>query len=232
MKQYQFPLSMRKLIAELSKLPAIGERSATRLAYHIINSKSEDSEKLAAAIIEAKSKVRLCETCFGLTDEPICPICADSNRNHKTICVVEKPADLIAIERSGGFDGIYHVIHGLWSPLRGIGPEETKISELIKRVRENADTCAGFPRVEHSDINADNVTNDTTSNTPPQKIEELIIATSTTVEGDVTAMYIAKNGSSFGVKISRIAQGLPKGGELEYADQGTLAHAMQGRNVI
>lgn len=217
MKQYQFPLSMRKLIAELAKLPAIGEKSATRLAYHIINGKSEDSEKLAAAITEAKSKVRLCETCFGLTDEPICPICADENRNHKTICVVEKPADLIAIERSGGFDGVYHVIHGLWSPLRGVGPEETKITELIKRIRQNAD---------------DSTNNVTPQNITPQKIEELIIATSTTVEGDVTAMYIAKNVSSFGVKISRIAQGLPKGGELEYADQGTLAHALQGRNVI
>ena len=228
---------MRKLIAELAKLPAIGERSATRLAYHIINSKSEDTEKLAAAIIEAKGKVRLCETCFGLTDEPICPICADVNRNHKTICVVEKPADLIAIERSGGFDGVYHVIHGLWSPLRGVGPGETKISELIKRIRENAEEngannnsplrgTGGAEKKSEEPLTSDSLQN------PPKKIEELIIATSTTVEGDVTAMYIAKHVSAFGIKISRIAQGLPKGGELEYADQGTLTHALQGRGEI
>ncbi|MDR2337207.1 MAG: recombination mediator RecR [Deltaproteobacteria bacterium] len=212
MKQYQFPLSMRQLIAEFSKLPAIGEKSATRLAYHVINGQKEEAQRLATAILAAKEKVCVCEVCFGLAEEKVCPICSDLNRDRQTICVVEKPADLIAIERSGGFNGLYHVLHGLWSPLRGIGPEETKISELLKRIRqsfENVDLKLALP-----------------------KVEELIIATSTTVEGDATALYIAKNVAQFGIKVSRIAQGLPKGGELEYSDQGTITHALNGRSRI
>jgi recombination protein RecR len=209
MKQYNFPLSMRQLIAEFSKLPAIGEKSATRLAYHVINGQEAEAQRLAAAILAAKNKVCVCEMCFGLAEESVCPICSDLSRDRQIVCVVEKPADLIAIERSGGFNGLYHVLHGLWSPLRGIGPEETKIAELLKRIRQSFENVDAQP-----------------------KIEELIIATSTTVEGDATALYIAKNVAQFNIKVSRIAQGLPKGGELEYSDQGTITHALNGRSRI
>jgi recombination protein RecR len=215
MKQYQFPLSMRQLIAEFSKLPAVGEKSATRLAYHIINSTEADARSLATAILAAKEKVCVCEKCFGLAEDKVCSICSDVNRERQTICVVEKPADLIAIEKSGGFNGLYHVLHGLWSPLRGIGPEETKIAELLKRIKQSFESAA-----------------DSELQTAMPKVEELIIATSTTVEGDATALYIAKNVAQFGIKVSRIAQGMPKGGELEYSDQGTITHAINGRSRI
>jgi recombination protein RecR len=202
-----FPPAMRKLINELTKLPSVGEKSATRLAYFLITRKSEDTFGLAEAIRVAKEKTRLCKQCFSLSEAELCAICENPNRDCRIICVVEKPADVMAVERSGGYRGMYHVLHGLWSPLRGVGPEKTKINELIARLdRANSDAAI--------------------------RVEELVMATSTTVEGDATAQYIANSVKHLGVRISRIAQGIPKGGELEYADELTLTHAMQGRRTL
>lgn len=194
---------MRRLVNELTKLPSIGEKTAFRLAYHLVTRKENDALMLAEALREAREKIRLCELCYSLTETTRCSICADPTRQHNVLCVVEKPADVFVLERSRSYKGLYHVLHGVWSPLRGIGPEDTKLGELLTRVQ------AG-------------------NGSSPQ-IEELVLATSTTVEGDATALYIAHSVAHLGLKVSRIAQGLPKGGELEYADDITLTHAMEGR---
>jgi recombination protein RecR len=211
MPPLSFPPAMRRLINELSKLPSIGEKSATRLAHHLLTHDERDALLLAEAIKDALEQISLCSECFFLAEEPLCAICHDSSRLASLICVVEKPADVIAIERSGGFRGRYHVLHGLWSPLRGVAPEQTKIGALLERVSRG-----------YSDAPMD----------PAGKIEELLIATSTTVEGDATALYIANSLDHLPVKITRIAQGLPKGGELEYADEVTLNHAILGRRQM
>ncbi len=197
-----YPPAMRRLVNELTKLPSIGEKSASRLAYHLVTSDERLSFSLSDAIREAREKIGLCEVCFTLSENPVCEICGDMTRSRECICVVEKPADVIALERSG-HRGLYHVLHGLWSPLKGIGPEKTRIGDLLRRVQ-----AAG------------------------SEIKEIIIATSTTVEGDATALYIANAVSELGLSVFRIAQGLPKGGELEYADEITLSHALEGRRRI
>lgn len=191
---------MRKLVNELTKLPSIGEKSAVRLAYHILTTEKRDALSLAEAIRDARETLRLCTRCFALTDREVCAICGDPNRAQNQICVVEKPSDVIAIERSFGFRGVFHVLHGLWSPLRGVHPERTTIHQLLTRVSDSANP-----------------------------VDELVIATGTTVEGDATALYIANSVRQLGVRVSRLAQGLPKGGEVEYADEVTLAHAFEGR---
>lgn len=203
-----FPPAMRKLVNALLKLPSVGERSAIRLAYHLITSSRDDALDLAAAIREARDTIQLCDTCFALTENDRCSMCRDPNRNQALICVVEKPADVIAIERSSNYRGVYHVLHGLWSPLRGVAPGETKLGALFERVRKS--------HAEREEIT----------------VEELVIATSTTVEGDATALYIANSIGELPVRITRIAQGLPKGGELEYADEVTVSHALEGRRRI
>ena len=201
------PQSLSRLINELSKLPSVGERSATRLAYFILRRGQGDARRLATAIVEAAEKISLCERCYGFAEEPLCPICADPRRGGKVICVVEKPADVIAMERSGGFNGLYHVLHGLWSPLRGVQPEEIKIAELVQRV--SLGEAAGG-----------------------EAIEEIIVATGATVEGDATAMYIADTVSPFAVRVTRLAQGMSKGSDLEYTDEVTLNQALSGRRGI
>ena len=198
---------MRRLINELTKLPSVGEKSATRLAYFLITRKPEESFNLADAIREARERITFCRECFSLAEGERCSICENPNRERRIICVVEKPADVLAVERSGGYRGLYHVLHGLWSPLRGVGPEKTRINELIARL-ENRHSSQDSP------------------------VEELVMATSTTVEGDATAQYIANSVKHLGVRISRIAQGIPKGGELEYADELTLTHAFSGRRSL
>jgi len=207
MSVHAFPASMRRLINELTKLPSVGEKSATRLAYFLVTRKAEESFSLADAIRDAREKMRYCKECFSLSESELCSICENPNRDFRVVCVVEKPADVMAVERSGGYRGLYHVLHGLWSPLRGIGPEKTKINELVARL-ERASSNEG------------------------SKVEEIVMATSTTVEGDATAQYIANSVKHLGIRISRIAQGIPKGGELEYADDLTLTHAMQGRRTL
>ena len=196
-----FPAPLQRLIRELSKLPSVGEKSATRLAYHLINSDRALASTLADVLKEASQKVRLCSQCFFLSEEELCVVCRNPSRDPALVCVVEKPMDLVAIERMGEFQGVYHVLHGHWAPLRGQGPTSMKLDELITRVRLGV-------------------------------IKEAILATSSTVEGDATALYVARTLHDLGVKSSRLAQGMPKGGELEYADDVTLSRAFSGRNQM
>lgn len=199
------PPSVQRLIRELSKLPSIGERSATRLAYFLLNSDPALAHGLSKSLEEAVALVRHCEKCFFFCEEQLCAICKDGGRDSAVLCVVEKPADVVAIERVGEFRGYYHVLHGLWSPLRGVTPDQLRLKELLGRI-------------DRSDGGV--------------KISEVILATSSTVEGDATAMLIARSLSERGVQTSRLAQGLPKGGELEFADEFTLSRAFRGRNVL
>lgn len=201
---------MRQLVNELSKLPSIGEKTAVRLAYHLLTRETNLANQLSEALKVAKERTRFCDICYALTEEPVCELCQDSSRSRSVICVVEKPADVIAVERTGGYNGLYHVLHGLWSPLKGVSPEHTRMGQLMDRLhRSFASSDPRYP-----------------------KITEVILGTGTTVEGDATAMYLASNVASLGVSVTRIAQGLPKGGELEYADEVTLSHALEGRRTI
>ncbi len=186
-----------KLIEELSKLPGVGSKSAQRLAFHIINRPMEEVQGLADALVQAKEKVRYCKECYTLTDQEICPICANPGRDHGTIMVVENTRDLAAYEKTGKFSGVYHVLHGAISPMLGIGPNEIKLKELMRRMQAD--------------------------------IKEVIIATNSSLEGETTAMYISKLIKPTGIKVSRIASGVPVGGDLEYIDEVTLLRALEGR---
>lgn len=189
-----------KLIEELGKLPGIGPKSAARLAFHIINMPDEQVGALSQTIVEAKKNVRYCKKCFTLTDKEICPICSSDKRNHRIIMVVENTRDLAAYEKTGKFDGIYHVLHGAISPMLGIGPKDIKLKELMERLRGDVD--------------------------------EVIIATNSSLEGETTAMYISKLVKPSGIKVTRIASGVPVGGDLEYIDEVTLLRALEGRTEI
>lgn len=185
------------LVEELGRLPGIGHKSAQRLAYHIINMPLDQVKSLSDSIITARQNVRYCKECYTLTDKELCPICASHNRDKKTIMVVESPRDLAAYERTGKYNGVYHVLHGAISPKLGIGQDDIKLKELIIRLRED--------------------------------VEELIIATNSGVEGEITAMYISKLVKPTGIRVSRIASGIPVGGDLECIDEVTLLRALEGR---
>lgn len=189
------------LIEALSKLPGIGKKTASRLAFHILRSNLSEAQALARAILDVKEKIRLCSVCFNLTDEDPCWICQDERRQEGILCVVEGPNDLIAIENTGVFKGRYHVLHGAISPLEGIGPDELKIKELMERLKKG-------------------------------KIIEVILATNPTVEGGATALYLTDLIRSLGIKITRIAYGIPMGGEIEYSDGMTLSKALEGRREV
>ena len=191
---------INKLIEQLSRLPGVGAKSAQRLAFHIINMPKEEVEGLASAITEAKSNVRYCKECFTLTDEDICPICKNPKRDHSTIMFVEQTRDLAAYEKTGKYNGVYHVLHGAISPMLGIGPEDIKLKELIGRLQGD--------------------------------VKEVIIATNSSLEGETTAMYISKLIKPTGIKVSRIASGVPVGGDLEYIDEVTLLRALEGRREM
>jgi recombination protein RecR len=186
-----------KLIEELSKLPGIGSKSAQRLAFHIINMPEEQVSGLASSITEAKRNVHYCKECFTLTDRERCPICMSEKRNHKVIMVVEDTRDLAAYEKTGKFEGVYHVLHGAISPMLGIGPGDIKLKELMQRLQGD--------------------------------VEEVIIATNSSLEGETTAMYISKLIKPSGIRVTRIASGVPVGGDLEYIDEVTLLRALEGR---
>ncbi len=188
---------INKLIEELAALPGIGSKSAQRLAFHLINMPRDKVNRLANAIMEAKSNVRYCSQCFTLTDKDVCPVCANENRNHRMIMVVENTRDLTAYEKTGKYEGVYHVLHGAISPMLGIGPGDIKLKELIARLKDD--------------------------------VEEVIIATNSSLEGETTAMYISKLIKPTGVKVTRIASGVPVGGDLEYIDEVTLLRALDGR---
>lgn len=185
------------LIEELSHLPGIGPKSAQRLAFHIINMPKDQVEKLSSTILDAKNKVCYCKNCWTLTDQELCPICASDKRDHSTIMVVENSRDLAAYEKTGKFDGVYHVLHGAISPMLGIGPGDIKLKELMERLQGD--------------------------------VKELILATNSSLEGETTAMYITKLVKPTGIKISKIASGVPVGGDLEYIDEVTLLRALEGR---
>lgn len=185
----------------LRRLPGLGSKSALRMAYHIIGMPAEEVERLAEAIRVAKRDVHLCRECFNLTADEFCEICADGERDHRVICVVEQPPDVSAMERSRGYNGLYHVLHGVLSPLDGVGPEQLKMKELFQRLQE-------------------------------EEVGEVIVATNSDVEGEATAAYLAQLIKPAGIRVSRIAQGLPMGGDLEYADELTLAQAITNRRPI
>ena len=186
-----------RLIEEFSKLPGIGPKSAQRLAFHIINRPVEEVKSLSDAIIEAKEHGRYCKQCYTLTDSELCPICSNPERDASTMMVVENTRDLAAYEKTGKYDGVYHVLHGAISPMLGIGPNDIKLKELIQRLQGD--------------------------------VKEVIIATNSSLEGETTAMYISKLIKPTGIKVSRIASGVPVGGDLEYIDQVTLLRALEGR---
>jgi recombination protein RecR len=190
---------IRRLVQELSRLPGIGEKTATRLAFHLVRGNRQQVLDLAQALTDVTDKIRLCSICTNMTEADPCALCSDPRREPDTICVVATPSDLIAIDRGGHFRGRYHVLHGLLSPLEGIGPDDLRIAELVRRLGGD----------------------------PP--VREVIIATSPSVDGEATAMYLARLVKPLGVKVSRIATGLPVGGELEYSDQATIARALAAR---
>ena len=189
-----------KLIEELSRLPGIGTKSAQRLAFHIINMPPEQVDRLANTMTEARNNIRYCKQCHTLTDQDLCPICSSKDRDQKVIMVVENTRDLAAYEKTGKYQGVYHVLHGAISPMLGIGPGDIKLKELMQRLQGD--------------------------------VEEVIIATNSTLEGETTAMYISKLIKPTGIKVSRIASGVPVGGDLEYIDEVTLLRALEGRTII
>lgn len=191
---------INQLVEALSMLPGIGSKTAQRLAFHILNMPKEDANRLADAITQARENVRYCKQCFTLTDEELCPICKDEKRNHKVIMVVENTRDLAAYEKTGKFEGVYHVLHGAISPMLGIGPGDIRLKELMQRLQGD--------------------------------VEEVIIATNSSLEGETTAMYISKFIKPTGIKVTRIASGVPVGGDLEYIDEVTLLRALEGRTEL
>ena len=188
---------INKLIEELSSLPGIGEKSASRLAFHLINMPKAKVERLANTILSAKEHVQYCKECYTLTDREMCPICANTKRDHSTIMVLENTRDLAAYEKTGKYEGVYHVLHGAISPMIGVGPNDIKLKELLQRLQGD--------------------------------VKEVIIATNSSLEGETTAMYISKLIKPTGVKVTRIASGVPVGGDLEYIDEVTLLRALEGR---
>ena len=191
---------LQNLINQFERLPGIGRKSAQRLAFHVLNM-SEEAKTVSEAILDAHSKIRRCSACCDLTDGELCPICDDAERDHGTICVVEDPRDVLAFERTHEYNGVYHVLHGVISPLNGTGPEDVTIKELIARLHD-------------------------------PDIREVIMATNPTAEGEATAIYIARLIKPLGVKVTRLAYGIPVGADLEYADEFTLLKAMEGRKII
>ena len=191
---------INKLIEQLSRLPGVGAKSAQRLAFHIINMPKEEVQGIADAMISAQENVHYYKECFTLTDDELCPICKNPNRNHKQIMVVEHTRDMAAYEKTGKYEGVYHVLHGAISPMLGIGPSDIKLAELMKRLQK--------------------------------EVDEVIIATNSNLEGETTAMYISKMIKQAGIRVTRIASGVPVGGDLEYIDEVTLLRALDGRTEL
>ena len=195
----KYPPALTQLIRELGRLPGIGPKSAQRLAFHLFNRPDDEVRGLAEALLNAKGSLRQCEICFNITDAERCGVCTDLQRERGLICVVEEPADLLAIERSGEYGGLYHVLHGALSPMNGVGPDQLTVQPLLTRLKD---------------------------------VEEVILATATTVEGEATAMYLARLLGELSITTSRIAYGLPVGGDLEYADEVTLGRAISNRRRL
>lgn len=199
MENYSEPID--RLINEFSKLPGVGRKTAQRLAFHVINMNENDVKGLAKALVDVKQEIKYCSVCCNISDSDVCPICSNSHRDASTICVVEDPRDVAAMERTKDYNGKYHVLNGVISPLDGVGPEMLNIKELISRLGDG-------------------------------QVKELIMATNPTIEGEATAMYISRLVKPMGIKVTRIAHGLPVGGDLEYADDVTISKALEGRREI
>ena len=194
-------VTLQRLIEQFERMPGIGHKSAQRLAFHVLNMKKEDAEAFSKVILEAHEKIKKCSCCCNLAEEELCPICKSNKRDESVVCVVEDPRDVMAFERTHEFEGTYHVLHGVISPMNGIGPEDITIKELIARMGDG-------------------------------KIQEVIMATNPTVEGEATAMYISRLLKPMGVSVSRLAYGVPVGADLEYADEVTLTRALEGRRLL
>ena len=192
---------IRRLVQHLARLPGVGEKTATRLAFHLVRAPRQQTRDLAQALIDLAERIGLCSVCANVTEADPCAICGDERRDHDVVCVVATPADVVAIDRGGHYRGRYHVLHGLLAPLEGIGPEDLRIADLLRRLGGGT-------------------------------ITEVILATAASVEGEATAMYVARLVKPLGITVSRIATGLPVGGELEYADQATISRALAGRAVL
>ena len=193
--------ALEKLIEQFQKIPSIGRKTAQRMAFHVLDLTDEQAKEFADAIIDAHTKIHHCALCHNLTENELCPICESASRDHTTVCVVEEPRDVLAMERMREFSGVYHVLHGVISPMNGIGPEQLTIKSLVERVAEGT-------------------------------ITEVIMATNPTIEGDTTAMYISKLIKPFGVRVTRLAYGIPVGADIEYADDVTLMRALSGRSEL
>lgn len=193
--------ALEKLIEQFRKMPSIGRKTAQRMAFHVLDLTDEEAKEFAEAIIDAHTKIHRCALCHNLTENELCPVCDSVNRDHSTVCVVEEPRDVLAIERMREFSGVYHVLHGVISPMNGIGPENLTVKSLIERAAKG-------------------------------DIKEIIMATNPTIEGDTTAMYISKLIKPFGVKVTRLAYGIPVGADIEYADDVTLMRALAGRSEL
>ena len=193
------PLS--KLVEQFERMPGIGHKTAQRMAFHVMGLTKEQAQDFAQAILDAKEKIRCCQVCQNLSDAPVCSICGNESRDHKVICVVEDPRDVMAFEKTREYEGLYHVLHGVISPMDGIGPEQLRIKELLSRVGSG-------------------------------EVEEVIMATNPTVEGEATAMYLSRLLKPMGIKVTRLAYGIPVGGNLEYADEVTLSRALEGRSEL
>ena len=197
------PEPVQNLVDALARLPGVGPKTASRLAFYLLRAPDDISLSLSEALVGIKQETGLCETCFNITrkDSPVCEVCASDQRDRQTLCVVEEPLDVLAIEKTAGYNGLYHVLHGVLSPIEGIGPDDLKISELIARLQDS-------------------------------DIQEVILATNPSMEGDATAMYLHDRIVPFGIRVTRLARGLPVGGDLEYADQNTLLRALAGRQKL
>jgi recombination protein RecR len=191
---------IRRLVQHLARLPGVGEKTATRLAFHLVRAPKQQTRELAQSLLDLADRIRLCSVCANVTENDPCTTCSDDRREPDVICVVATPADVVAIDRGGSFRGRYHVLHGLLSPLEGIGPDDLRIAELMRRLGSD--------------------------------VREVILATAANVEGEATAMYLARLVKPLGITVSRIATGLPVGGELEYSDQATISRALAGRSIL
>lgn len=196
-----FPAALERLTEQFGRLPGIGGKTAQRLAFHVLSLSQEDAETFAQAILDAKRSVKTCPVCQNLTDQDLCPLCADERRDHSVICVVAEPKDVIAMERAREYNGVYHVLHGVISPLNHMGPDDIRVRELLSRVAQGG-------------------------------VQEVIMATNPDTEGEATAMYISRLLRALGVKVTRLAYGVPVGSQLEYADEVTLTRALEGRKEI
>lgn len=204
-----YEAAVQRLIDSFGRLPGIGPKSAQRIAFHILKTPAKDVAELTEAIDQAKANVHFCEVCFNLAQDSLCAVCSSATRDGSVICVVEEPKDMVAIERTSEFKGLYHILQGTISPIDGIGPDQLRITELLRRVTNSQS------KTDEVDLTAE--------------VTEVIVATNPTVEGDATGMYIARLLEPFGVKTTKLASGLPVGGDLEYADEITLARAIEGR---